>query len=236
MKDGMCVGGGAQRSARSAAAGSKPKPPKPPVRMDSMPPPEAKLLNVAPALLPPQSASVAMDPAAVLGALNQPDTAVVVSAAASASMPTSPAAAGQVQEQQQRADVEMVDRAQLDGDRNPHDRLTANGEAACRNASASFEGQVGGKEANALPQLGLTLSPHCAQVDGSRSLLPVGSKATSRNGRKSSTPRGNTPRGVTPRAGTGRPPKGGSGYLNRQEGNTADRKDNRKLMRRNTTG
>lgn len=219
----MFVGGGAQRSARTVAAGSKPKLPKPAVRMDSMPPPEAKLLNVAAAVIPPPSPVVAMDPAAVLGALTNPEPAPAAQAAAL----TSPAAAGQVQQQQQQSTVaETADTAQVERDGTLHERLMSNGEEACD--VVKVQDHEDGKNINALPQLGLALAPN--HVDGVRPVSCAHSKGGTRNGRKSSTPRGDTPR-----AGMGRPPRGGSGNMPRQDTN-ADRKDNRKLTRRNTTG
>ncbi|KAA6421449.1 MAG: bromodomain-containing 7-like [Trebouxia sp. A1-2] len=208
--------GGAQRSARAKQS----KPPKPPVRMDSIPPPEAKLLNVAAAVLPPSSASVAMDPAAVIGA-------AAVSAAVSDAVVTSITAAGQEQMQLPTNDVEMADRSQMGADNILKDRSAANGKASPKN----IEVMQDDKRSDALPQLGLTLSSNHVQADDPRPLSRIHSMASTKNGRKSSTPRGSTPR-----AGTGRPPRGGSGNMARQESNTADRKDSRKLMRRNTTG
>ena len=188
--------------------------------MDSIPPPEAKLLNVAAAVLPPSSASVAMDPAAVIGA-------AAVSAAVSDAVVTSITAAGQEQMQLPTNDVEMADRSQMGADNILKDRSAANGKASPKN----IEVMQDDKRSDALPQLGLTLSSNHVQADDPRPLSRIHSMASTKNGRKSSTPRGSTPR-----AGTGRPPRGGSGNMARQESNTADRKDSRKLMRRNTTG
>ncbi len=188
--------------------------------MDSIPPPEAKLLNVAAAVLPPSSASVAMDPAAIIGA-------AAVSAAVSDAVVTSTAAARQEQMQLPATDVEMADRSQMGADNILHDRSASNGQASPKNTGVMQDD----KRPDALPQLGLTLSPNHVQADDPRPLSRIHSLASTKNGRKSSTPRGSTPR-----AGTGRPPRGGSGNMARQESNTADRKDSRKLMRRNTTG
>lgn len=210
------AGGGAQRSAR----GNQAKPPKPPVRMDSIPPPEAKLLNVAAAVLPPSSASVAMDPAAIIGA-------AAISAAVSDAVVTSTAVAGQEQMQLPATDVEMADRSQMGADNILHDRSAANGQASPKNTGVMQDD----KRPDTLPQLGLTVSSNHVQADDPRPLSRIQNMASTKIGRKSSTPRGSTPR-----AGTGRPPRGGSGNMSRQESNTADRKDSRKLMRRNTTG
>jgi hypothetical protein len=186
------------------------------VRIDSIPPAEAKLLNVAAAVLPPSSASVAMDPAAIIGAAAASDAAV-----------TSTAAAGHEQMQLPTTDVEMADRSQMGVDNILHDKSATNGQASPKNTGVMQDD----KRPDALPQLGLTLSPNHVQADDPRPLSRIHSMASTKNGRKSSTPRGNTPR-----AGTGRPPRGGSGNMARQESNIADRKDSRKLMRRNTTG
>ena len=188
--------------------------------MDALPPPQAKLLNVAAAVLPSSSASVAMDPAAIIGA-------AAISVAVSDAVVTSAAAAGPEQMQLPASDVEMADRSQMGADNVLHDRSAANGQASPKNTGVMQDG----KRPDALPQLGLTLSPKHVQADDPRPLSRIHSLAASKNGRKSSTPRGSTPR-----AGTGRPPRGGSGNMARQESNTADRKDSRKLMRRNTTG
>ena len=188
--------------------------------MDSIPPPEAKLLNVAAALHPPSSASVAMDPAAIIGA-------AAVSAAVPDAVVTSTAAAGQEQMQLPTTDVEMADRSQTGADNILHDRSAANCQASPKNTGVMQDD----KRPDALSQLGLTLSSNHAQADDPRPLARIHSMASTKNGRKSSTPRGNTPR-----AGMGRPPRGGSGNMARQESNIADRKDSRKLMRRNTTG
>lgn len=187
--------------------------------MDSMPPPEAKLLNVAAAVLPAHSASVAMDPAAVLGAAAGP-------AAAPDALQAPAEPSRQVLEQLPRSDVEMADILQMGGENSPHDRLLSNGQAA-----PSYQQQD--KGSHALPELGLTVLPNVStmQADNSRSLSHIDSKASAKNGRKSSTPRGSTPR-----AAIGRPPRGGSGNMTRQESNINDKKDSRKLMRRNTTG
>ncbi|DBA85627.1 TPA: hypothetical protein ACH3X1_005204 [Trebouxia sp. C0004] len=150
--------------------------------MDSIPPPEAKLLNVAAAALPPSSASVAMDPAAIIGA-----------AAVSDAVVTSTVAVGQEQMQLPTTDVEMADRSQMGPDNILHDRSASNGSASPENTA----GMQDDKRPDALPQLGLTLSPNHVQADDPRPLSRIHSMASTKNGRKSSTPR----------AGTGRPPK-----------------------------
>lgn len=221
------AGGGAQRAARNAS-GSKPKPPKPPVRLDSMPPPGIKNINVAAAVIPPPPfPSVAMDPAAVLAV--RTDSSAAAPAATQQAAVVSPAAAQQVQEQQPQAtDGQMFDATQLQQDGALHERLMSNGQAATTAAAAASDVTADAelaKGTTALPQLGLTLSPRPANAEGAK---PSYGKSATRNGRNSSTPRGSTPGGLS-----GRPPRGASGTITRQDSN---RKDTRKLMRRNTTG
>lgn len=223
-------GGGAQRSARNAS-GSKSKPPKPPVRMESMPPPEVKHLNIAGATLLPQSASVAMDPSAMLGAHSTQSISATAAAAAGAA--GSPAASSPALAQLQKPDIEMVDRA-TGASRHTH-MLIADSQAAQSRPHSHTDDQshqANSTSATSLPQSGLTVSPHRVLADGDRPLSRLHSKASSsKNGRKSSTPRGNTLR-----ASVGRPPRRGSGSVNRQDSSTVDKKDSRKLLRRNTTG
>ena len=218
----ICVGGGAQRSARNAS-GSKPKLPKPPVRMDSMLPPEAKLLNVAPAAVSPLAASVAMDPTALLDAHNS--QAAADATAQMASLP------GSVR--LHKSDSQMSDRAGVgQDDVRVH---VANGEVdqhVTHDTSDQLR-QTASCSPSGSPQLGLTVSPHKLHAEADRPLSRLLGKTTSRSGHKSSTPRGSTPR-----ASTGRPPRSGSGPggIGRQDIPASDKKDGRKLMRRNTTG
>ena len=178
-------------------------------------------------ILPPPSPSVAMDPAAVLAA--RTDSSAAAPAATQQAAVVSPAAAQQVQEQQPQAtDVQMADATQLQQDGALHERPMSNGQAATAAAAAASDVTADAELATgttALPQLGLTLSPRPANAEGAK--VSFG-KAATRNGRNSSTPRGSTPRGLS-----GRPPRGGSGTITRQDSN---RKDSRKLMRRNTAG
>ena len=229
------LGGGAQRSARTGS-GSKPKPAKPPVRMESLPPPAAKLLNVAPAALLPHSPSVAMDPAAMLGA-HSSHTASAAAAIPAAAVSTSPAALAlaSASAQFQKSDVAMADRAnlvQMDTE-NGTDLKVANGQPS-QNPSRGADNQSHGGDScspGGLPQLGLTVSPSRVASDPDRPLARSHSKASSRNGRSGSLSKGNTPR-----ASIGRPPRSGSGTVHRQDSVASDKKDSRKLLRRNTTG
>lgn len=223
----VCSGGGAQRSARNAS-GSKPKLPKPPVRMESMPPPEAKLLNIAPAVLSSHAASVAMDPSAMLDAHNS--HSVAAAAAPVAAVSALQAASSVVSAETQKTDGHVFDRGNVDQqDAQMH---AVNGQGGQHDTNDQLR-QTDSCSPSALPQLGLTVSPHKLHADANRPLARLHSKTSSKSGRKSSTPRGNMPRGST-----GRPPRSGSGpgTVNRQDCTSSDRKDGRKLMRRNTTG
>ena len=225
----MCSGGGAQRSARNTS-GSKPKLPKPPVRMDSMPPPEAKLLNVAPAAVSPLAPSVAMDPSAMLDAHNSHSAAA---AAAAAAGPPAQAASSPVTVQLHKSDSQMSDRAGVVQEEAQMHVANGEGEQLHTHDTNDRPRQIDSCSPNALPQLGLTVSPHKLHADADRPLPRLLSKTTSKCGRKSSTPRGSTPR-----ASIGRPPRSGSGpgAVARQDSAVSDRRDGRKLMRRNTTG
>lgn len=224
----VCSGGGAQRSARNAS-GSKPKLPKPPVRMDSMLPPEAKLLNLVPAAVYPP-ASVAMDPSAMLDAHNSHNVAAAAPAAAS---PAVQAASSLVSVQLHKSDSQTSDRAGVVQETAQVHVANVEGDQHHTHNTNDRPRQTDSCSPNALPQLGLTLSPHKLHADADRPLSRLLSKTTSKSGRKSSTPRGSTPR-----ASIGRPPRSGSGpgTVARQDSAVSDRKESRKLMRRNTTG
>ena len=222
-------GGGAQRSARTAS-GSKPKPPKPPVRMESLPPPAAKLLNIAPAALLPQSASVAMDPAVMLGAHNTQTASAATALPATAVSIFPPASApASASAQLQKIDVEMADRANLD-ERNSEMQV-ADGQPT-QNPSSGADNQSHRGDScspSGLPQL--TVSSSRVVSDADRPLARTHSKTSFKNGRAGSLSKGNTPR-----ASIGRPPRSGSGIVHRQDSVASDKKESRKLLRRNTTG
>lgn len=223
------AGGGAQRSARNAS-GSKPRLPKPAVRMEGMPPPEAKLLNIAPAAVPPHAASVAMDPSAMLGAhSSHAVTAAATVAVGTASQTVSALAPAEVQ----KSEGDLCDRA-VAGQEGAQVHV-ANGQAGkhVQHGTDDRPRQTDSSSPGSLPQLGLTVSPHKLHADADRPLSRLHSKTGSKSGRKSSTPRSNMVR-----ASTGRPPRSGSGPgpVSRQDSVASDTKDGRKLTRRNTTG
>ncbi|KAL3146630.1 hypothetical protein ABBQ32_000861 [Trebouxia sp. C0010 RCD-2024] len=218
------AGGGAQRSARNAS-GSKPRLPKPPVRMDSMPPPEAKLLNVAPAAASPHAASVAMDPSAMLGAHS---SHAVTAAAPVAVVPASQAVSSTVSDPH-KSHGSTRDRADA-GQENAQIHVS-NGQGGPRVADDQSR-QADSSSPASLPQLGLTVAPHKLHADVDRPLSRLLSKTASKSGRKNSTPRSNVAR-----ASTGRPPRSGSGpgSVSHQDSVASDMKDGSKT-RRNTTG
>lgn len=227
----ICAGGGAQRSARNAS-GSKPKLPKPPVRMDSMPPPEAKILSVAPPAVSPLAASVAIDPSALLDAHSSHSVAAAAAAPAATGL-AAQAASSPVTVQLHKSDSQVLDRAVVGQDKAQVLVANVEGDQHHVHDANNQPRQPASCSPSGLPQLGLTVSPHKLHADADRPLSCLLSKNTSKSGRKSSTPRGSTPR-----ASIGRPPRSGSGpgSVARQDSSASDRKDGRKLMRRNTTG
>ena len=184
-----------------------------------MPPPEAKHVNVAPAAIPPQTASVAMDPAAMLGAHGS-QASSAVAAVPSGALPA--AASAHVQ----KTGVEAAANASM-GDKGAqaHD---VNGQSSHQVSSHAHDlaYPADTPSPSSLPQLELTVSPHRALADADRPLSRLHSKISSKNGRKVSTPR----------TSSGRPPRSSSGAVHRQDSATSDRNDSRKLLRRNTTG
>lgn len=200
--------------------------------MDSMLPPEAKLLNIALAAISPHAASVAMDPSAMLDAHNSHSVAAAAAAPAAAGS-AAQAAPAPVSVQSHKSDSRMSDRVGVvQEEAQVH---VTNGEANQHQTHNSSDQprQTDSCSPNSIPQLGLTVPPHKLHADADRPLSRLISKTSSKSGRKSSTPRGNTPR-----ASIGRPPRSGSGpgIVGRQDISASDRKDGRKLMRRNTTG
>ena len=226
---GLLAGGGAQRSARNTS-GSKPRLPKPPVRMDSMPPPEAKLLNIAPAALSPHAASVAMDPSAMLGAHS---SHAVTAAAAVVEVPASQAVPSTLSAQPQQSDGETCGRAGTGQEAAQLHVANGQGGQHVRHDTDDHPRQTDSSSPGSLPQLGLTVAPHKLHADADRPLSRLQSKTASKLGRKSSTPRSNTGR-----ASIGRPPRSGSGpgTVSRQDSVASDMKDGSKTTRRSTTG
>lgn len=199
--------------------------------MDSLPPAEAKLVNIAPAAILPQSSSVAIDPAALLSAAAMqnatgtapssvivPSSTVAVTAAAlkppeAASQPHQPG--GQIVDDAAGSDRENVANVLPNGGsehQNGHMEM----------ASADLEADSLTK----LPQLGLTLSP-------TKVLPHVPSKSTP----KVATPK--SARSGTPRGGRGlkgRPPRSASN-LGRQDSSftATDSGKGRTLLHRTST-
>ena len=223
------AGGGAQRSARNAS-GSKPKLSKPPVRMDSMPPPEAKLLNVAPAAVSPHAASVAMDPSAMLGAHS---SHAVTPAAPAAAVAASQAVPSTVSAGLQQSDAEASGTAGAGQEAAQLHVANGQGDQHVLHDTDDQPRQTDSSSLGSLPQLGLTVAPHKLHADADKPLSQLQSKTASKLGRKSSTPRSNMGR-----ASTGRPPRSGSGpgTVSRQDSVASDMKDGSKTTRRNTTG
>lgn len=195
--------------------------------MDSMPPPEAKLLNVAPAAVSPHAASVAMDPSAMLGAHS---SHAVTAAASVAVVPASQAVSSTVSADPQKPQGSTRDRADA-GQENAQIHVS-NGQGGHHDTDDQLR-QTGSSSPASLPQLGLTVAPHKLQADADRPLSRLHSKTASKSGRKSSTPRSNVAR-----ASTGRPPRSGSGpgTVSRQDSVASVMKDGSKTTRRNTTG
>lgn len=196
--------------------------------MDSMLPPEVKLINVAPAALSPHAASVAMDPSAMLDAHNSH------SVAAAAAVPAAPAASSPVPVQPQKSDSTAQHKMGVVQEGAVVHVANGEGDQHLAPETNDQPQQTDSCSPSSLPQLGLTVSPHKLHADADRPLLQLLSKTSSKSGRKSSTPRANMPR-----AGIGRPPRGGSGpgTVGRQDSGGSDmKKDGRKLIRRNTTG
>ena len=195
-----------------------------------MPPPE--LLIIAPAAVSQHAASVAMDPSAMLDAHHSHSVAAAAPAPAAAAL-AAQASSSPASVQPQKSDSRVSDRAGVvEEEAQVH---VANGEGDQQQTHVTNDQphQTDSCSPNSLPQLGLTVSPHKLHADADRPLSRLLSKTSSKSGRKSSTPRGNTPR-----ASIGRPPRSGSGpgIVGRQDSSVSDRKDGRKLMRRNTTG
>ena len=199
--------------------------------MDSFPSAEAKLVNVAPAAIPSQSSSVAIDPAALLNAaamhnatapapasITVPSSTVVESAAAL----RLPEIAGQPQQPggQGADDTSGSDRENVAD-------VVPNGGSGHQNGHV--ETTSAGLEPDSLtklPQLGLTLSP-------SKVLPHASSKSTP----KTATPR--SARSGTPRGGRGvkgRPPRSASN-LGRQDSSFTgtDSGKGRNLLHRTST-
>lgn len=201
--------------------------------MDSMLPPEAKLINIAPAALSPHAATVAMDPSAMLDAHNSHSVAAAAALPAAA-IPAAQAASSPVSVQPQKSDSTAQHKTGVGQQEAPVHVANGEGDQHLVPETDDQPQQTDSCSPSSLPQLGLTVSPHKLHPDADRSLPQLLSKTSSKSGRKSSTPRANLPR-----AGIGRPPRGGSGpgTVGRQDSAGSDvRKDGRELIRRNTTG
>lgn len=207
--------------------------------MDSLPPAAAKLVNVAPAAIPPQSSSVAIDPAVLLSAaaVQSPMVAAALVPApgnvaegnALAAAPSQPPVVALQEQQpgsQQVEDAAGSDRENMAGSMQNGGSGHANGHIDVSNAvrvgSTSEDNSL-----TKLPQMGLTLSP-------TKGLSRVPSRSTS----KIATPK--SARSGTPRGGRGlkgRPPRSVSN-LGRRDGSltTTDSGEARMLLHRSCTG
>lgn len=222
--------GGAQRSARHS--GAKSKPPKPPVRLNSLPSASASLVNVAPAAMPVPSASVAIDPAALLSGIAVQTSTIPASSTAAVAAVVAPSQTPAVTRleaapgHQQTEDAAGSDRENMAG-------TVQNGAAGHNNGQLDASNPLhvtSQSEDNCLtqlPQLGLTLSP-------TKGL----SRIPSRSAPKIATPK--SARSGTPRGGRGlkgRPPRSTSN-LGRTDSslNTTDSGEARALIHRTSTG
>lgn len=194
--------------------------------MDSLPSAKAKLVNIAPAAILPQSSSVAIDPAALLSAAAMQNATATVPSSVIVPSSTVALKPPEAASQPQQPGGQIVDDA-AGSDRENVANVLPNGGSGHQNGHMEMtSADLEADSLTKLPQLGLTLSP-------TKVLPRVPSKSTP----KIATPK--SARSGTPRGGRGlkgRPPRSASN-LGRQDSSftATDSGKGRTLLHRTST-